>query len=54
VHKAFAVSPKGDFSWRGARHTIDEATADALKSCHRHAKDCRVVFIDDAAAPPQH
>ena len=54
LHKAFAVSPKGDFGWQSARRTIDEATADALKLCRKHAKDCRVVFIDDAPAPPRH
>jgi dienelactone hydrolase len=53
LHKAFAVSSKGDIGWQTARRTTDEATVDALKFCRKHAKDCRVVFIDDAPAPSQ-
>jgi dienelactone hydrolase len=53
-HKAFAVSPRGDFAWQTAQRTIDGAAAGALKLCHKHSKSCRVVFIDDAPAPPQH
>jgi dienelactone hydrolase len=53
LHKAFAVSSNGNFGWQSARRTVDEATADALKLCRKHAEDCRVIFIDDAPAPPQ-
>ncbi len=51
THKAFAVSSDGHFGWRTGRRTIKEATDDALKFCRGGAKDCRIVFVDDAPAP---
>jgi dienelactone hydrolase len=52
LHKAFAVSPKGNFGWQSARRTTNEAMTNALNLCSKHATDCRVVFIDDAPAQP--
>jgi len=49
--KAFAVSGDGSFGWRAARRSIEEARRDALKLCEAGKRECRVVFIDDAAAP---
>ena len=50
THKAFAVSSDGHFGWRTGRRTVKEAIDDALKSCQGGGKDCRVMFVDDAAA----
>jgi dienelactone hydrolase len=49
-HKAFAVAPDGSFGWQSGMRTVDAARADALKYCQQHAKNCRIMFVDDAAA----
>jgi dienelactone hydrolase len=51
-HKAFAVSPKGAFGWRAARRTAEEARRGALDNCAKHAPDCRIVILDEAAQQP--
>jgi len=50
-HKAFAVASDGHFGWQTGKRTVEEARNTALKFCRDGAKDCRVVFVDDAAAP---
>lgn len=40
--KAFAVGPDLHFSWRAARKTRDDATADALKAC---GSDCKLYAV---------
>jgi pimeloyl-ACP methyl ester carboxylesterase len=44
-HKAFAVSPQGNFGWRTGRRTVEEARSGALENCKSTA--CRVVVVDD-------
>jgi len=46
-HRAFAMSSKGDFSWRSGRRTIDAARKEALERCRKRASDCRIVAVDD-------
>jgi dienelactone hydrolase len=48
-HKAFAVSDDGHFGWQTARRSAAEAKSGALKFCNMPG--CRIVFVDDAAAP---
>jgi dienelactone hydrolase len=50
-HKAFAVTPTGTFGWKANRPTLDEAKAEALETCTKHSKSCRVVFADDETVP---
>jgi dienelactone hydrolase len=49
-HKAFALAPDGSYGWQSGKRTVDAARADALKYCQQNAADCRVMFVDDAAA----
>ncbi len=49
-HKAFAVSPNGDYGWRSGRRSTEEAKSGALENCAKHGKDCRVIMVDDTAA----
>jgi dienelactone hydrolase len=49
-HKAFALSPDGFFGWQSGMRTVEAARADALKFCQQNAKNCHVMFVDDAAA----
>jgi dienelactone hydrolase len=51
-HKAFALSPDGYFGWQSGVRTVDAARAGALKYCQQNAKNCRVMFVDDAAVAP--
>jgi dienelactone hydrolase len=48
-HKAFALSPDGSFGWKSGMRTVEAARADALKFCQQSAKNCSVMFVDDAA-----
>ncbi len=50
-HRAFAVSSDGHFGWQAGKRNIEEAKSGALKFCRGVAKECRIVFIDDAPAP---
>ncbi len=51
-HKAFAVSADGHLGWQTGRRSIDEAKAAALKFCTGDkARACRIVFVNDEAAP---
>lgn len=47
-HKAFAMSPDGSFGWQSGVRTTEAARAEALQYCGEHAKNCRVVFVDDS------
>ncbi len=49
-HKAFAAAPDGGFGWRSGRGTAQEAQGEAMEKCGEHANDCRLLFVDDAAA----
>ena len=51
-HKAFALSPDGYFGWQSGVRTVDAARAGALKYCQQTAKNCHVMFVDDAAVAP--
>ncbi len=48
-HKAFAAAPGGSWGWRSGRRSASDAREAALEACGKHAKDCRVVAVDDAA-----
>ncbi len=48
-HKAFAVSPKGGFGWRSARHTAADAKDGAVANCREQT--CRVAAVDDVLTP---
>jgi dienelactone hydrolase len=48
-HKAFAVSANGNYGWRSGRRTAEEARSMALETCGRHARDCKIVAVDDVA-----
>lgn len=50
-HKAFAVAPGGAYGWQSEQRTVEEAKAGALRNCRKHAADCRVAAVDDAALP---
>ena len=39
-HRAFAVSPKGAFAFRGARRSAREAAEAALAACAEYAANC--------------
>lgn len=49
-HKAFAVSPKGAFSFRTGRRTAAEAQDDALKACAQYSAECALYAIDNSLA----
>ncbi len=51
-HKAFALAPDGHFGWKSGMRTVEAARAAALKFCQQSAKDCSVMFVDDAAVAP--
>jgi hypothetical protein len=46
-HRAFAVSPKGAFAFRGGRRSTREATEAALAACAEYAPDCTLYAVDD-------
>jgi dienelactone hydrolase len=50
-HKAFALAPDGHFGWKSGMRTLEAARAGALQSCQQGAKNCSVMFVDDAAVP---
>jgi hypothetical protein len=45
-HRAFAVSPKGAFAFRGGRRSTPEAAEAALTACAAYAADCGLYAID--------
>jgi hypothetical protein len=49
-HRAFAVSPKGAFAFRGGRRSAREATEAALAACAEYASDCTLYAVDDDLA----
>jgi dienelactone hydrolase len=49
-HKAFAVSPKGAFSFRVGRRSAAEAGDAALAGCASFAADCVLYAVDDELA----
>jgi dienelactone hydrolase len=49
-HKAFAVSPKGAFAFRGRRRSAREAEEAALAACAEYAPDCTLYAVDDRLA----
>lgn len=51
-HRAFAVSPKGAFSYRSGRRSTREAEEAALTACAEYGPDCAVYAIDDQLAAP--
>jgi dienelactone hydrolase len=48
-HKAFALSPDSFFGWKSGMRTVDAARTGALNFCQQNGKNCRVMFVDDAA-----
>jgi dienelactone hydrolase len=46
-HKAFAVSPTGSFSYRGAQRSTVAAQDAALAGCAKFATDCAVYAVDE-------
>jgi dienelactone hydrolase len=46
-HKAFAVSPRGAFAYRGGRRSARAAADDALAACANFASDCALYAVDD-------
>jgi dienelactone hydrolase len=51
-HRAFAVSPKGAYAYRGGRRSAREAAEAALAACAEHGPDCAVYAVDDELAGP--
>ena len=51
-HRAFAVSPKGAFSYRSGRRSAREAAEAALAACAEYGPDCAVYAVDDQLAAP--
>jgi len=51
-HRAFAVSPKGAFAYRGGRRSAREASEAALAACAAYGPDCAVYAVDDELADP--
>ena len=49
-HRAFAVSPKGAFAFRGGRRSAREAAEAALAACAEYASDCALYAVDDHLA----
>jgi dienelactone hydrolase len=49
-HKAFAVSPKGVYAFRGGLRTPAQAEAAALAQCAKHAPDCALYAAGDELA----
>lgn len=49
-HKAFAVSPRGYFAYRGGLRTIAEARDATLAACAKYAPDCTLYAVDDELA----
>jgi hypothetical protein len=49
-HRAFAVSPKGAFAFRGGRRSAHEAAEAALAACAKYAPDCTLYAVDDHLA----
>jgi hypothetical protein len=47
---AFAVSPKGAFTFRGGRRPSREAAEAALAACAEYASDCASYAVDDHLA----
>lgn len=53
-HRAFAVSPKGAWSWRSGARDAASARAAALEACNKSsAAECRIYATDDALEPAQ-
>jgi dienelactone hydrolase len=50
-HRAFAISPKGAFSWRSGYRSADDATKAAMEGCKKFGMDCTLYVVDDQAAP---
>ena len=46
-HRAFAVSPKGSFAYRGGHRSGSEAQEAALAACAKFAPDCALYALDD-------
>jgi hypothetical protein len=49
-HRAFAVSPKGAFTFRGGRRPSREAAEAILAACAEYASDCTLYAVDDHCA----
>jgi hypothetical protein len=49
-HRAFAVSPKGAFAYRGGCRSAREAAETALTACAEYASDCTLYAVDDHLA----
>ncbi len=57
-NKAFAVSPDGAYGWRAGVASREDAIADALANCDKHARGCEIYIVNDEVqrkteAPPQ-
>ena len=53
-HRAFAVSPKGAFAYRGGRRSEREAAEAALAACTEYTPDCTLYAVDDHLADTAH
>ena len=49
-HRAFAVSPRGAFAYRGGRRSAHEAAEAALAACAEYTPDCALYAVDDHLA----
>jgi dienelactone hydrolase len=49
-HKAFAVSPRGAYGFRGGTRSPSKAQSEALAACARHAPDCSLYAVEDELA----
>jgi dienelactone hydrolase len=50
-HKAFAMSPNGEWGRRFGQRNIEAARSGALANCPAPAGGCRVIVVDDTAIP---
>lgn len=50
-HRAFAVSSTGSYGWQSSSRTAEDAKKAAIERCQKHASDCRLTVVNDAAAP---
>jgi len=50
LHKAFAVSPKGDYGYFAEKRSLVKAQDQAIAGCAKHAPDCALYAIDNELA----
>ena len=50
-HKALATSPSGAYGWVAGRDAVEEARRDALKTCDKNGRDCKIADTDGGSRP---